>query len=360
MDATPDTIWRPILLLAILIALIGIVFLPALSHAQETTMTSDSEITLNKLTPEEERVIVHKGTEMPGTGKYDKFFEEGTYTCKQCGAELYRSSDKFNSGCGWPAFDDEIRGAVHRSTDADGFRVEITCARCGGHLGHVFTGEHLTDKNVRHCVNSISMDFVPAGEKPAKAAMAKANDVGMAAANVNATVTSQPKPEADAEPKTKTAYFAGGCFWGVEYYLEKLDGVIDVRSGFMNGTTEKPSYKEVCYDKTGHAEAVEVVYDPSKTDYETIARQFFEIHDPTQVNRQGPDIGDQYRSAVFYVDAEQKAIAEKLIGILEDKGLDIATQVEKAGPFYVAEDYHQDYYEHKGTEPYCHGYTKRF
>jgi methionine-R-sulfoxide reductase len=114
-----------------------------------------------KLTTEEESVIIHKGTEMPFTGKYYAFWERGTYVCKRCGAPLYRSESKFEAGCGWPSFDDEIQGAVKRTPDADGVRTEIICANCGAHLGHVFVGEGLTKKNVRHCVNSISMDFIP-------------------------------------------------------------------------------------------------------------------------------------------------------------------------------------------------------
>lgn len=122
---------------------------------------SEKEVKYTKLTPEEEAVLVHKGTEMPFTGKYYAFWEHGTYVCKRCGAPLYRSESKFESDCGWPSFDDEVAGAVKRTTDADGVRTEITCATCGAHLGHVFIEEGFTKKNVRHCVNSISMDFIP-------------------------------------------------------------------------------------------------------------------------------------------------------------------------------------------------------
>jgi peptide methionine sulfoxide reductase msrA/msrB len=321
------TIIQSKLILSAVAVAVGIFLLQVTTRSEERKMASkDTSKTLNTLTPEEEQVIVHKGTERPFSGKYYKFSDDGTYTCRRCGAALYRSDDKFDSGCGWPSFDDELPGAVRRSLDADGSRTEITCARCGAHLGHVFEGEGFTDKNVRHCVNSISLDFMPVSQKVA----------------------------------TETAYFAGGCFWGTEHLLQQVEGVASVRSGYMGGNKANPTYREVCNGSTGHAETVEVVYDPSKTNYETLARYFFEIHDPTQMNRQGPDIGDQYRSAVFYVDNNQRTIAEKLIKILKDKGYKVVTEIAQAGTFWPAESYHQDYYDNNGKEPYCHFYQQRF
>jgi peptide methionine sulfoxide reductase msrA/msrB len=142
--------------------------------------------------------------------------------------------------------------------------------------------------------------------------------------------------------------------------MQKSKGVKTVVSGYIGGEKDKPTYTEVCTGTTGHYEAVEITYDPSQTDYETLLRLFFEIHDPTHWNHQGPDVGEQYRSAVFYLDEDQKRIAEKLIQLLKDKGYKVVTEVKKATTFWEAEQYHQDYYEHKGTTPYCHGYVKRF
>ncbi len=287
---------------------------------------------LKNLTPFERHVIVDKGTERAFSGKYVNTKEKGVYTCKVCNKPLYKSDDKFDSHCGWPSFDDALPGAIKYQTDADGRRTEILCANCGAHLGHVFKGEGLTSKNVRHCVNSISLDF----DK-------KKN-----------------KKKAMEGSKLSHAYFAGGCFWGVEYYLEKIKGVKEVTSGFMGGTVKDPTYYQVVRTDTGHLETVEVIYDPEKVSYETLAKAFFEIHDPTQVDGQGPDIGAQYLSAVFVNTKEERAIIQKLIKILEGKGLKIATQVLDKTPFYSAEELHQNYYDRKGGTPYCHRRVKRF
>ena len=277
-----------------------------------------------ELTPNEKRIIIDKGTEAPFSGKYYEFSEKGTYVCKQCGNPLYKSSNKFSSNCGWPSFDDEIEGAVKRIPDADGLRTEIVCAKCNGHLGHVFLNEGYTKKNTRHCVNSISLEFI------------------------------------SAEENGEVAIFAGGCFWGVEYFMEKEKGVISVESGYIGGTLKNPTYEIVCSETSNYAEAVKIVFDLSLTNFEVLAKLFFEIHDPTQLNRQGPDIGDQYRSEIFYTNPQQKIIANKLIKILQEKGYNVTTKLTPATEFYKAEDYHQDFYKRKGSLPYCHAYTKRF
>lgn len=312
---------------------------------------AESSVKYNSLSPEEERVILRKGTEHPFTGKYENHEEKGTYLCRQCNAPLYTSESKFHSGCGWPSFDAEIPGAVKRVPDADGRRVEIVCARCGGHLGHVFEGEGFTPKNARHCVNSVSLGFTPVQA----AALAPG-----AEATTSSTPADADSTAATAPATTHTAIFASGCFWGTEYMFEKAKGVLSTRVGYIGGSKESPSYQEVCTGRTGHAEALEVVFDPRITSYEELTRLFFETHDPTQVDRQGPDVGDQYRSGVFYRNEEQKKIAQGLIQELEKKGLKVATEVTLAGTFWPAEDYHQRYYDKTGKKPYCHAYRKLF
>jgi len=282
-------------------------------------------VTLPPLSDQEKHVILEKGTEAPFTGKYWNHTAQGVYVCRQCGSPLYLSESKFESHCGWPSFDDEIPGAVTRKLDADGQRTEILCAHCGGHLGHVFLGDGMTAKDTRHCVNSASLMFVPQEKWP-----------------------------------LERAIFAGGCFWGVEHQFRQAPGVLTVRSGYTGGTVEKPTYEQVCTGKTGHAEAVEILFDPAKVSYERLAKMFFDIHDPTQRGGQGPDHGSQYRSAVFYNTPEQKKTAERLVALLRTRGYDVVTEIKPATAFWAAEEYHQDYLVKHPERNSCHVPVDRF
>ncbi|MBN2527715.1 MAG: bifunctional methionine sulfoxide reductase B/A protein [Deltaproteobacteria bacterium] len=282
----------------------------------------------SKLTDRERYVIVKRGTEAPFSGKYVNHKEEGIYTCKRCGEPLFKSDAKFDSRTGWPSFDDAIPDAVKQVPDPDGMRTEIVCANCGAHLGHVFFGEGFTDKSTRHCVNSISLNFEP--------------------------------KEVNDTSNQETAIFAGGCFWGVQYHLDHAKGIISTSVGYIGGKTKAPTYEEVCSKGTGHVEAVKVVFDTSQTSFENLAKLFFEIHDPTQLNRQGPDVGEQYKSAIFYEDDKQKEVAIKLIKQLKKKGFSVVTELIPASTFWDAESYHQNYYEKKKQEPYCHTKVDRF
>lgn len=278
------------------------------------------------LTPLAKRIICDKATEYPHTGAYNFVMSKGTYLCRRCGLALFRGSSQFSSGCGWPSFDDNVVHAVKQIPDRDGQRVEILCMRCDAHLGHVFTGEYFTQKNLRHCVNSASIDFV-----------------------------------ADSQVlDTEEAIMAGGCFWGVDHFLKLIPGVLRVEVGYTGGITSEPSYDQVCQGNTGHYEAVRVIYDKARTDYHQVLKRFFEIHDPTQKSGQGPDIGQQYQSAVFYYDQEQLAEAETLIQMLQKKGYQVATRLFPVQTFWPAEEYHQDYYAKHHKAPYCHQPVSRF
>ena len=328
-------------------------------------LAADQEVLMQKTYPmpplsgREADVLLRKATEPPYTGEYLDNHAAGTYICRQCGMPLYHSKDKFESGCGWPSFDTEVAGAVRRVPDADGRRVEIVCANCGGHLGHVFEGEGFTEKNTRHCVNSLSMKFAPAGSDDEKAALARLDNKTSASAAGPAVATANTAQPSAGSGCTASAIVAGGCFWGVEDAFQKIPGVCEAVSGYTGGHTANPSYEDVCRGDTGHAEAVLVRFDPARVSYEQILRRFFEIHDPTQLNRQGPDWGEQYRSAVFYENAEQKDVAQKLIARLQALGYKVVTQLAPAGPFYAAEAYHQDFTRRTGRGA-CHMAVQRF
>lgn len=281
--------------------------------------------TYGPLTEPEKRVILEKGTEPRFSGRYDHEFAPGVYCCRACGTPLYVADDKFDSGCGWPAFEAEVPGAVSRNPDADGRRTEICCRACGGHLGHLFAGERLTPKNARHCVNSLALVYEPPGSS-----------------------------------HVRRVAFAGGCFWGVESLLRQRPGVLAAVSGYCGGETAYPTYADVCTGTTGHAEAVVVFYDPDQTNFTELTRFFLEIHDPTQLNRQGPDLGSQYRSAIFHTLPEERQCALDLLDILRRQGLNVQTEVLPLLHFWPAEEYHQNYYDKNGQRPYCHVWQKRF
>ncbi|MFZ1946773.1 MAG: bifunctional methionine sulfoxide reductase B/A protein [bacterium] len=273
------------------------------------------------LAPDVYRVMREQGTEAPFSGKYYKNDETGVYHCAACGNALFTSETKYESGTGWPSFfrpvsPDAVQTRTDRSHGAA--RTEVVCAKCGGHLGHVFEdGPEPT--GLRYCMNSVSLDFKPA--------------------------------------TTQIATFAAGCFWGVEAGFGGLKGVVNTAVGYTGGHTKEPTYKDVCGDATGHAEAVRVEYDPSQITYGQLLEAFWAMHDPTTLNRQGPDTGTQYRSAVFYHNAEQKKAALESKQRLEKsddfKGRTIVTEILPAGDFYRAEEYHQRYLEKQGFKT-CH------
>jgi len=291
------------------------------------------------LTPDQYHVMRQRGTEMAFTGKYNDHYQKGVYVCAACSTPLFNSETKYDHGSGWPSFTAPVDdNNIDYFDDFSHFmhRIETRCAVCGAHLGHVFNdGPAPTGKH--YCINSVSLDF-------------KAGD-----AHKNPESDSEDKPEKKGikSQKIETATFAAGCFWGVEHKFRQVPGVLSTVVGYTGGDVKNPTYKQVCSDKTGHAEAVKVTFDPSKVSYEKLLEIFFNLHDPTQVDRQGWDVGSQYRSVIFYHSAEQKEAAEKIVKRLEDSGRfkkAISTQIVPAPEFYEAEEYHQQYYEKRNKK----------
>ena len=288
-----------------------------------------------KLDPMQYNVTQESGTEPPFQNAFWDNHKPGIYVDVVSGKPLFSSLDKFDSGCGWPSFSKPVdeKEIVKKSDLSAGMeRTEVRSTLADSHLGHVFE-DGPGPTHLRYCINSASLKFIPL------AGMASAGYAGQLEPFVKAGLI---KPL----PKNETAILAGGCFWGMQEIIRKIPGVITSTVGYTGGTVASPNYEMVSSRTTGHAEAVQVVFDPAKLSYEQLLGYFFQMHDPTTLNQQENDVGSQYRSAIFHTSDEQKQIAERLKARVDKSGKwkrPVVTEITPASVFYPAENYHQNY-----------------
>ncbi|MCB0321949.1 MAG: bifunctional methionine sulfoxide reductase B/A protein [Bdellovibrionales bacterium] len=313
-------------------------------------MKSNSELK-ERLTPLQYKVTQEDGTEPPFRNEYWDNKREGIYVDVVSGEPLFSSRDKYDSGTGWPSFTKPIdEAAVTEKADNTLFmrRTEVRSAKSDSHLGHVFD-DGPAPTGLRYCMNSAALRFIPIDRLEAEGYGSFVKHFQEDAKAMEST--------GQQVATTKEAVLAGGCFWGVEELLRQLPGVVETDVGYTGGSIADPTYSVVKTGGSGHAEAVRVVYNPQQVTYEEILRYFFRLHDPTTKNRQGNDIGTQYRSAIFYTSEEEKQIAEKVIAEVEASGKwknPVTTEVVAAGAWYPAEDYHQDYLQKNPNGYTCH------